>query len=142
MIQFNEFYLLQYFKKENRNKVIRMVIEEKIIHILGFLVNKQIYQYIYNFINHETSPLPSPATYPPDTTFQCFCLFIFPSLIQSSQYTSLKTLQTYYKVQMQAFKNQEECFFIHPNPWLNSFFYFFFSSQIIQQQILSFMFDH
>ena len=90
MIQFNEFYLLQYFKRENNNKVIKMVIEEKIIHILGFLVNKQIYQYIYNFINHETSPLPSLATYPRDTIFQCFCIFIFPSLIQSSHYTSLK----------------------------------------------------
>ena len=57
-----------------------VVIEEKIIH-MWVLANKQIYWCIYNFIHHEASPLSSPATYPRDTTFQCFRLFIFPSIL-------------------------------------------------------------
>ena len=109
-----------------------MVIKEKIIHIWVFLY--LVYEYIGIFIILYVMKLlhsqASPVTYSRDTTFQCFCLFILPSLIQSSHYTSLKTLQTY-RVQMQALKNQEECFFVHPKPRLNFFFfffYFFFSS--------------
>ena len=74
---------------------------------------KGVCWYIYNFIHHEASPLPSPATYPYDTTM------LLPFYISKSHLV----------ISLQQFENSPDLQSTDANleEWMNSFFFFYYS---------------